>query len=329
MRRSLDDIFFTIARTASGSGVVKTFANFDPASILKGVGRGNFFKNLNLPEIKLSSSKLFHTPDVLSNLKNVDMDDLIPKRSAELIETLGKQSDELASSLTDDLTTAFVKSDVEDIVDPDVMLEIMDETSLKALKNTTDEIASKTAKNLDEVIGEAGEHTAKNIDEIVELPGSSVKKSQFKNTDEMADALKQPSGYKNADEVVGDGLEAGAKKKSNFFWDDVAEEVVRNDKWGKLTKYLDAHGGKINLGIFAAFMLSRHINGNAPWSSKEVEEELGDPIEIGEIEEIKYSVDVEEIVRNYVPEAEAEAVGSDVLVSLVVVVAATLAFMSL
>lgn len=340
MSKTVDDIVFAIGKAGSdvgfGGGLTKVVKNFDPTSIVAGVGRGNFFKNLSLPEIPLSSSKLFHTPDVLSNLKHVDIDDLVPKNTGDLIKGLGKNADDVVLSSTDDFAAALAKTTDDIDINPDALKGIVKASSLRRLKVATDDIAAmaaETAAKKSDIIGGVGGRAIKNADEFAEATGDSVagalKKTNFKNTDEMADSLKSSSGYaKHADEVGGEGLEAGArgaKKKSGVFWDEAADDVVRNDNWGKLTKHLDAHGGKINFGIFAAFMFSRHINGNAPWSSTEVEEELGDPIEADEIEEIQYTIDVEDIVRNHVP--EETFLESDGFAFAVV--AATVAFMSL
>lgn len=337
MWKTADDIAFAIGKAGSdigfGGGLTKVVKNFDPTSIVAGVGRGNFFKNLSLPEIPLSSSKLFHTPDVLSNVKNVDIGDLVPKNTGDLIKGLVKNADDVVLASTDDFAAALAKTTDDFDLNPDALKGIVEASSLRSLKAATDDIAAMAAetaaKKLD-IMGDVGGRAIKNADEFAEATGDSaagaLKKTNFKNTDEMADYLKSSSGYaKHADEVGGEGLEAGAKKKTGLFWDEAADDVVRNDNWGKLTKKLDAHGGKINFGIFAAFMFSRHINGNAPWSSTEVEEELGDPIEADEIEEIQYTIDVEDIVINHGPaETFLESGGF-----AFAVVAATVAFMSL
>lgn len=324
MARRLDDIFFALAKAgsnaadATGSSLAKVVRNFDPTSVVGAASRGNFFKNLSLPEIPLTSSKLFHTPDVLGALKKVDLDDLIPKNTGDLMKGLSKSVDEVAASSTsgiDELTESLARTG-----DPDVLKGLVNDISLKNLKSISDDIAAssaETAAKRSDIIGSTG---AKKVDEFTESAGNSasttLKKTDFKNTDEMADSLK-------SSDRIGDASKTA--KKADGVVDDVAEQVAKDDRWAKLAKSMDKYSGAVSFGIFGAFMLSRHLNGNAPWSTAEFEEELADPLEAGEIEQIQYSINVEEIVKNHVP--EDGILQSDAFA--VAVVAATVAFMRL
>lgn len=327
-----DDIVFALAKAGSnvadaavstGSTVVKVIKNFDPTSIVGAASRGNFFKNLSLPEIPLTSSKLFHTPDVLTALKNVDLDDLIPKNTGDLMKGLGKNVSDSTTSGIDELTESLVKV----TSDPDALKGVVNNISLKKLKGISDDIAAtsaETAAKKSDIIGDIGSTSTKKLDEFTEATGdsaSSLKKTEFKNTDEMADSLKSSTRY--TDEI-GDTLETGAKKADGIV-DDVAEQVAKDGRWAKLAKTMDKYNGVVSFGIFGAFMLSKHLNGNAPWSTAEFEEELADPIEAGEIEQIEYSINVEEIIKKHAP--DDGALQSDAFA--VAVVAATIAFMSM
>lgn len=325
-----DDIVFALAKAGSntadaavstGSTVAKVIRNFDPTSIVGAASRGNFFKNLSLPEIPLTSSKLFHTPDVLTALKHVDLDDLIPKNTGDLVKGLGKNVSDSSTSGIDELTESLAKA----TSDPDVLKGVVNNISLKKLKGISDDIAAtsaETAAKKSEFIGDIGSTSTKKLDEFTEATGgTSLKKTEFKNTDEMADSLKSSTRY--SDEI-GDTLEAGAKKADGVV-DDVAEQVAKDGRWAKLAKTMDKYNGVVSFGIFGAFMLSRHLNGNAPWSTAEFEEELADPVDAGEIEQIEFSINVEEIVKKHA--SNNGALQSDAFA--VAVVAATVAFMSM
>ena len=323
-----DDIVFALAKAgsnvATGNTVVKVIKNFDPTSIVGAASRGNFFKNLSLPEIPLTSSKLFHTPDVLTALKKVDLDDLIPKNTGDLMKGLGKNVSDSSTSGIDELTDSLAKV----TSDPDVLKGVVNNISLKKLKGISDDIAAtsaETAAKKSNFIGDIGSTSTKKLDEFTEATGdsasSTLKKTEFKNTDEMADSLKSSTRY--TDEI-GDTMEAGAKKADGVV-DDVAEQVAKDGRWAKLAKTMDKYNGVVSFGIFGAFMLSKHLNGNAPWSTAEFEEELADPVEAGEIEQIEFSINVEEIVKKHAP--NDGALQSDAFA--VAVVAATIAFMSM
>ena len=106
MSRKVDDIIFGMAKTGAkatgdfaGAAATKAVRYFDPSSVVKSMGRGSFFQNINLPDIPLTSSKLFHTGDHLKLLKNVGLDDLIPKDTASLLKGLSKQADDVAGNV--------------------------------------------------------------------------------------------------------------------------------------------------------------------------------------------------------------------------------------
>lgn len=324
---SIDDVLFSLAKggstvastaTSAATSVIK---RFDPSSLIGGMGRGSYFNNLSLPEIPLSTSKLFHTGEALESLKKVDLGDLIPDDTNNILKGLNKNIDEV-SGVSDDFATSLAKTNVG-LDDADALKSLASNTSLSKLKGLNDDLASLAAKNTGDLAGNS--KLLKTSDDLAENAGQVARKSSFKNADEMTDSLKSSTGLaKQADDVAGvvdDVAEKGLKKADDKI-DDLAKQA--DEKTGFWKKLKD-NDGKIQFGIVAAFMMSRHINGNAPWSGSDFEE-LADPVAVGEIEQISYDLDLEDIIeRNNVP--EDNALQSNALT--LAVIAASVAFMSL
>lgn len=314
MANKLDDVIFDLAKAGSNAagGVATVVArNFDPSSVIKSMGRGSFFKNINLPEIPLTSSKLFHTGDNLKLLKNVKLDSLIPQDTATLLKGLSKKADDVAAETGDDFARALTKTDVGR--DAAALKKLAENTSLTKLKKISDDIEILTKNNADLV---GNKSLLKYSDEVVE----NTTRTSFKNTDEMTDSLKASSGLaaKKAD-----GLD-GLAKKADGVVDDLAGEA--DGKWKTLYKKMDKYNGVVSMAVFAGFMFSRHVNGNAPWSTQEFQEAIGDPVQVGEIDQISYDLDMEAIVRRNVPEQKMSEAESRAL--LLGIIAASVAFMS-
>lgn len=329
MSKQLDDIVFELGKSgakatagAAGAAVTSAVRNFDPSSVVRSMGRGSFFKNISLPEIPLTSSKLFHTGDNLKLLKNVSLDSLIPQDTAALLKGLSKQADDVAGKTgkqADDFATAFAKND-----DVYALKNLANNTSLGKLKKISDDIGNLTKKNADLV---GNKSLLKSSDEITENTAKASAKTSFKNTDEMTNSLKSSSGFaKKTDDVAEATTDAGKiqLKKADGVVDDLVEEA--DGKWTKLYKKMDKYNGVVSMAVFAGFMFSRHINGNAPWSTPEFEAAVGDPVEVGEIEQISYDLDMEEIVKRNVPEQKISEAQSKAIT--LAIIAASVAFLS-
>lgn len=314
MANKIDDIIFGLARAGSNTvgGVTSVARNFDPSSVIKSMGRGSFFQNMNLPDIPLTSSKLFHTGDNLKLLKNVNLDSLIPQDTAALLKGLSKQADDVAATTgkqADDFATAWAKGDAG------ALKKLVNSTSLDKLKKISDDIAD-LAKNNANLVG--NKSLLKSSDEVAESTAEMSAKTYFKNTDEMTDSLKSSPGLaKKVDDAVN-------TKQIDGVVDDLADQA--DGKWTNLYKKMDKYNGLVSMTIFAGFMFSRHVNGNAPWSTQEFEAAVGDPVQVGEILQISYGLDMEAIVRRNVHEPKMSEAESRAL--LLGIIAASVAFMS-
>lgn len=290
-----DEIFEAVAwASARGSDEAAAAATsaaartFDPTSFIKKMTSADFFKNISIPKIDLSTSKLFHTPDNLKSFTKVDLDNLLPSSTSDLIESMTKNADEVPSSTIDD----FIDG-IDDVgVDPGDVKRMADNTSHTSLKNTVDDFAESSAKKGD-YTWEAGENSSsfrKGADDAADSAATAASKtsSNFDNADDMASAFR-----KSGDDVA-DGLIDSARKNDGIV-DDLAEEAA--SRWDEIASKIGKVDTKLNGAILAGYFFGLHVNGEAPWSESEYSQYFGDPITESEVEGlIEYGIDTEGII---------------------------------
>ena len=281
--KALDDVAFALARTgtnvaggAAGS-VARVAKKFDPSSIMGNMPGGSFFKNLEIPEIPMKTSKLFHTPDALKGLKKLSITQLVPKNTSDLLTSMSKTIDEVPTSSLDDIGKSLAKLDVGDAA---AVSKVAQKASLGKLKQLSEQFASLTKKNTD-LLGK----------KATKLADDAFDSKPFKSADEMTDSMKKSKGLAKFSDEAADGSKGalkstdevadgskGALKKGGDVVDDAAEQAKKS-KLIKALEFAKKHDGKLNLGIMGAFMLSQHINGKVDRnaSSGTVDELAGDP----------------------------------------------------
>eukprot|EP00903_Cladosiphon_okamuranus_P017762 g16350.t1 len=288
--KAVDDVGFSIAKTATQTGgaavdvsssVARAAKKFDPSSLMASMPGNSFFKNLELPQVSMKTSKLFHTPDALKSLKKLNVTELVPRSTSDLLTSMSKTIDDVPKSSVDDLGKSLAKVDVGDAA---AVSKVAQSTSLGKLKNLSEHFASLTKKNTNLI----GRKTTKLADEAFES-------APFKSADEMTDAMKKSKGLakfsdeaaagakksgKNAlestDEVA-DGSKSVLKKSADVV-DDAAEQA-KSSKLIKALEFAKKHEGKLNFAIIGSFMLVEHMNGRVDRdaSSHTVDELAGDP----------------------------------------------------
>ena len=287
MAKLFDDVAFAVAKNGAGTAaaiggsVARGAKKFDPTSLFDSMPAGSLFKNVGIPEVPLKTSKLFHTPGALKNLKKLNITELVPKNTSDLLTSMSKTIDDVPTSSVDDIATSLAKIDVGDAAS---VVRVADKASLGKLKKLSDTFTSLTKKNTDLLAKKAGTK----VDDVLDS-------TPFKSVDEMTDSMKQSKGLaKFSDEAAGasegalkKGLKStdevadgskGALKKGGDVLDDAAEQAKKS-KLMKALEYAKKHDGKLNLGIMGAFMLSQHINSKVDRdaSSRTVDELAGDP----------------------------------------------------
>lgn len=313
---------------AAISGAVKSF---DPTSFMKKMTSADFFRNISIPKIDMSTSKLFHLPDNLKSLTKVELDALVPDTTTDLIESLSRNADNVTTSTIDDFVAG-----VDDVgVDPDDVKLMAKNTSLTSYKNTVDDFAESAAKNGD-YAWEAGENsssilnrTENTVDSTTTTASKTSKtSSNFDNTDDMADAFR-----KSGDDVV-DGVVDSARKNDGVV-DDLAEEAA--SRWDDIAEKIGKIDGPLNAAVLAGYFFGLHVNGNAPWSESEYSQYFGDPITESEVEGIiEYSIDTEGIIASQGSKEDEDGIAiagiADVIESdslALAVIAASIAFLAL
>ena len=319
MSKAADDIAFALAKggdevaDGAASSAAKAVKNYNPSTAIAKMGVGSYFTNLQLPDIPITSSKLFHTGENLTTLSKLEIDALVPPNTKGVLDTLSSGVDE-GFDFVDDFATAATKTNVPD----SDLLKLTETESIEKLAKISDELAEASARSIDDIATDlADESVLKPIDEVTETVGETTSK----NIDEMADSLKTSS---KVDELA----ETGAKTADGVI-DDVVTQAKKDERWQDIADTMSKYDGKLSIAILSAFMFSRHINGNAPWSVTEFQEELDDPVEVGDVDLEDLVVDVEEIVQNHVTtEVPEDKTAANNLLALGVV-AATIAFMKL
>lgn len=324
MSKAADDIAFALAKSgdevadAAGSSAAKVIKNYNPSSAIAKMGSGSFYTKLELPEIPITSSKLFQTGENLTTLSKIEIDALVPPNTKGVLDSLSSGVDD-TFEYVDDFATAAAKVNVPD----SDLLKLAETESIAKLGKISDDLAEASAKSADDFASqiinstdEVSESLLKSSNEVTETIGETA----LKNTDEMTDSLRASSKV--------DELAETTAKTGDGVIDDVVEQAKKDERWQGIADTMSKYDGRISLGILGAFMFSRHINGNAPWSTTEFQEELDDPIEVGEIELEDLVVDAEEIVANHVTTEVPEEGANNTLLGLGVV-AATVAFMKL
>ena len=281
----VDDMAFNMARRGTGAAAdfggsaVSAVKRFDPTSLLDSMPGASFYKNMNIPTQPLKTSKLFHTPGALKNFEKLNITELVPKNTSDLLTSMSKTIDDVPTSNIDDIATSLAKIDAGDVAS---VVKAADKASLGKLKKLSDTFTSLTKKNTDNLANKA----ATKVDDAFES-------TPFKSADEMTDSMKQSTGLakfsdeaadasegalkkglKSTDEVA-DGSK-GALKKGDGVIDDAAEQAKKS-KLMKALEYAKKHDGKLNLSIMGVFMLSEHANGKVDPSSTAVDDLAGDP----------------------------------------------------
>ena len=275
--RAVDDVAFGLAKTgtdvagATAGSAARVAKKFDPSSLMANMSGGSFFKNLEIPEIPMKTSKLFHTPDAFKGLKKVSITQLVPKNTSDLLTSMSKTIDEVPTSSLDDVGKSLAKIDAGNVAAVSKMAE---KASLGKLKQLSEQFASLTKKNTD-LLG----------NKTMKLADDAFGSKQFKSADEMAASMKQSKGFAKLSDEAADGFK-GTLKSTDELADgsksvlknggDVVDDAAEQAKKSKLIKALEfakKHEGKLNLAIMGTFMLVSHING----TSATVDELAGDP----------------------------------------------------
>ncbi len=333
MSKAIDDIAFATAKGSAKSGgtvvdvgstVLKHSNKFDPMSVLKNVDGASFFKNIGIPELPIRTSKLFHTGGALKNLKKVDLDALIPKKTSDILTSVSKSADDVVISSTDDIASSLKRIDLGDAT---AISSVANKSAFTKLKDISQQITKLSKKNVGSL---ANKKTldAKAIDDVADV-------NVFKNTDEMTDSLKQSSGLsKSVDDIAENGGDAAktAKNLETGQIDDIADQA-KNGKLGKALDFAKRHETALSMSIVGAFMVSEFVNGNLKFGNGGVgddeevlEEEIADPGESNEetqISEAGNSVDVQQTDES---EADNKLASNGVIIG---VIAAGMASMAL
>lgn len=285
MSGAVDDIVFAIGKATakSGDNVVKAGAKaagaaaanavkkFDPSSLMKNMSPGSYFKNLKLPDVPLKTSNLFHTTDALKGLKKVGIKDLVPKSTSDLLTSLSKSVDDIPTSSVDDIANSLKKVDLNDAT---AVASVAKNSSLSKLKDISQQLSKKTAKNAD-LAGKKASDGSKLVDD-------ALQGGKFKNADEMTDAMKNSSGIsKKADDIA--DTSADVAKKADLGKLDEAADAAKQAKKSKVMKALDfakKHEGKLSIGLVGAFMLAEHVNRSVPSGATGPEDFVYDPGEV-------------------------------------------------
>lgn len=302
----------------AGLATVFTKTKFDPMAFFDGMGRGSYFKNLDLPEIPLKTSKLFDTAGHLNSLSKVDLKSLVPKSTDEIASSFAKKADDLdfksATKRTESAqTTAELSTKGLD--------NVLDKQTFDKLDNIADDFTSFTGKNSDDIAKIATKEMTESLDKV----------SDFKNLSNMTDmtkSLKKTSGFtnaanKNADSFIDVSVTAVAKKGDGFY-DDVAEQVTDGPILRNLKK-IKKYDGTINMTIIASYYFSLHVRGEAPWSDSDIYNSLDDPVVPDEFDRIQYEIDVADIVQTVFAENRAKEYQANALT--VIAVLATIRFL--
>jgi len=237
--KAVDDVAFAIAKTGGtavdvSSSVAKAAKKFDPSSLMAAMPGSSFFKNLDMPQVSLKTSKLFHTPGALKNLKKLNVTDLVPKSTSDLLTSMSKTIDDVPKSSIDDVGKSLAKIDVGDAA---AVSKLAKKTSLGKLKNLSEQFASLTKKNTSLI----GRKTTKLADDAVES-------APFKSADEMADSMKKSKGLAKFSDEAADGAK-GTLKSTDELADssksalkkggDVVDDAAEQAKKSKLIKALE------------------------------------------------------------------------------------------
>lgn len=238
------DIVFTIAKTfaknsdtafKSASRLAKSTKKVNASAVLAKMGPGSFFKNVELPQVSVKTSKLFHTPAALKQIKHAD---LLPNSTSDLLTSLSK-----SSSTIGDVGKTLSKVDASSIA------KAAKASSVTKLKGISEGIAKLTAKNASFI----GKKNIKQADEVLDA-------KQFKNVDELSTAMKAKKRVvKTTGEATAKaGKKADALNKSDGLIDDAAKQA-KQSKLMKGLKFIAKNDGKINLAIFGSFIIGNQV----------------------------------------------------------------------
>ena len=280
MSGAVDDIIFAIGKVVAKSGdnvakagaaaATKAVKKFDPSSLLKNMSPGSYFKNLKLPDVPLKTSNLFHTTDALKGLKKVGIKDLVPKSTSDLLTSMSKSIDDVATGSIDNVAKSLKKVDLGDA---NAVAGVAKKSSLSKLKGISEQLGKQAKKNADLVGKKSAD--GKLLDDALDA-------GKFKNADEMTDAMKNSSGLsKKADDIA--DTSADVAKKADLGKLDEAADAAKQAKKSKVMKALEfakKHEGKLSIGIVGAFMLAEHVNRSVPSGARGPEDFVYDPGEV-------------------------------------------------
>lgn len=250
-----------VAQAGAGS-VAKVVNKFDPSSLFKGMTGGSYYKNLEIPEIPLKTSSLFHTTGTLKNLKTIGIADLVPASTSDLLTSLSKSIDDIPANSVGDLAQSLKKVDLSDAT---AVSTIAKNSSLGKLQDISQQLSKQTAKQADTV--------AKQSDDAGKLLDDAL---SFKNADEMTDAMKRSNGLAKKTDDVADTTADVAKKTELGKLDDAAAQAKKSKAMQAL-EFAKKNEGKLSIGIVAAFMLAEHVRGSIPSQAVGPEDFVFDP----------------------------------------------------
>lgn len=288
----LDDIMFAIYK--AGGNAVDSLGNiihkFDPSSIINNMGRGSFFSNLNIPEVPLTSSKMFHTPDYLSNLSKVDLDDLV---DVDLPSFKNNNNDFNPKNW-----------DLNDLDDTD-LTNLVNDYSASKVSGISEGLDIARKNNLDEV----GSDSVSNFDEALK-----TNPKYYDNTTDMASTFRKKDG------VDGNDVELRRSGNNNYDVDDVV-----NDNINDMRKFVERLNTVVSVSVLAAFVYESYLNRNLV-----EEGAFDDAVERSDIEEISYDVDLEGIVQKQAEQAAGSFLTNnhDSTLIIGIIIAASIAFLS-
>lgn len=272
MGSKVDDIFFATARVAGKSGdeVAGSFIDaaargrFDPTSMFKSMTSSSYYENFKIPDVPLKTSNLFHSPDFLVNLKRVDVKDLVPDSTADVLTTMSKSIDNVPTGAIDDLAATLKKVDLDNAT---AVADAARKSSLGKLKDISDQVANQAKKNAD-LLGTKGVNG--NLDNALDA-------RKINSLDEMTDALKDSAAKKlskQTDEIAGASSDI-AKKADLGTLDDAARQAKNADILDALA-FAKKYDGKLSVGIVASFMAVEYLN-NRVNAGAELDDFVYDP----------------------------------------------------
>lgn len=252
-KRVIGEILFAIGKGTLKSGdellgvlpsLARGIKKFEPSSVIKNFGSASFFKNVKIPDVPLKTSNLFHTGDALKGLKKLDLKDLVPQKTSDLMKSLSKSVDEVDLSSAADIASSLKKVDAGDAA---AIAKIANKSSFSKLKGISDKIA-KNAKKHGDLVSKKAADKASLIDDAVDAKA-------LKKANDLTDSLKKTPGLsKSVDDIVDNST--AAKKLDLGQLDDIAAQVKR-------LPALKRYDALLALGIIGSFMIAEHVTGDS------------------------------------------------------------------